>query len=118
MTCNKILFNIVQFIHLIIYVFVLSAWMCKSTAIFNIIIVLPLIYLSQITPWCLPNMVKEFLCKGENKIVAKKLNDSSFTKVQNNIGKYSKQNPISYQGILILSYVTCVISLYCRGAIV
>jgi hypothetical protein len=118
MTCNKILFNVVQFVHLFIYLFVLSAWMCKSTAIFNILILLPLIYLSQITPWCLPNMVKEILCKVKNQALSEKLNNSSFTKAQNSIGKYSKQNPISYQGILILSYVTCVISLYCRGAIV
>ena len=118
MTCNKNLFNIIHFIHLYIYVFVLSAWMCKSTAIFNIFILLPIIYLTQISPWCLPSKVKEIVCKKKIDILNEQLANSSFTKFQSKLGSYSKQNPLSYQGILILSYITCVISLYCRGVFV
>ena len=117
MGCNEILYNIIQFIHVYIWIFTLFAWLCKTTALVNILIVIPIIYITQISPWCLPNKIKSMLCPDKYKKNIENGGNQPVAKFREKVQKFSAFNPLSYQGMLILSYITCVFSLYFKGYI-
>lgn len=95
----------------------ISAWTCKTTALINILIVIPIVYLSQISPWCIPNKLKSMLCPLKHKKEKEKRKNGFIDKFRGKIGEFSYFNPSSYQGILIFAYIASVLSLYLKGVI-
>lgn len=104
------LFTAIYIFHLLIWVFVLLAFLHKKTAFYNIYYVIPFIYIVHILPF-------HILTKTEDKIGHDK-SDEMREKIQKytiipylffklkNIFEFSFKNPFSVQGMMIFGLIT------------
>ena len=108
---NHIIFILISIIHVIIWAFVILAFINKKTAYINIIYIIPFIYLIHILPF-------HILTESKKNIYPKTFEDEGmkinkimiipyyFIKVQTYLKKKCTESPISPQGILIFGAIT------------
>jgi hypothetical protein len=117
MSFKYILFNILCLIHILIWVFVLLAFVNKKTAFINIYFIIPLIYIIHILPF---HVIVTYKKKLYPKTAMKKLQEFDnlliipkyFMKLTKFFDKYSFANPISGQGMLIFGLITSIYKLH------
>jgi hypothetical protein len=98
------LFYILQFLLIVIWLFVIFAFLNYNTALINLRYIIPLIYLLHILPIHILNYFK-------NKLRSDSLEESE--RIEKLIGFYylknffnfSFENPLSAQGLLILGFI-------------
>ena len=114
---KDILFFILCLLHILIWVFVLIAFIDIRTAKFNLYILIPVIYILHILPFHLFTESKKLLYKNnweermeniENKLIIPKY----FHIISDKLNKYCTFNPISPQGMLIFGLITSSYRLY------
>ena len=110
-----LIYNIILIIHILFWLFLLIAFLFPKLALFNILFLLPIVYLIHIFPQHPLNSAEQMLCPDRYKKDRHFNETEAFKKYQNQAEKFCTFSPISYQGMMIFSYITCVISLYCRG---
>lgn len=116
--CDNIrLYNLFELLTLIVWLFVLTAFIFKDTALLNIFIVIPLIYILHIMPFHIFEEVKHNLCPNEYKKSTKNGGKGLYHKILNKSCDYCFKSPITIQGFLIFGMITSVYSLYIRGNI-
>lgn len=101
---NICLFYILQFIHIIIWVFVIFAFLNKNLAEINLKFVIPFIYLIQILPFHILNKSKCKVnnnCQKDAENIEKMIGFYQLKNLFNN----SFENPLSAQGLLILGAI-------------
>jgi hypothetical protein len=109
-------FLLVYSIHLIIWIFVLVAFLNPKTAFINLFILIPLIYICHaLFPKCVLSSIEEKLeDDSENKIkTIKKIFKplKHMTELQKKLKKTHEHSPLSMQGILILGAITSAYAL-------
>ena len=115
---NKdILFFILTIFHILVWVFVLFAFLNIKTAKFNLYILIPLIYILHCFPFHFINKIKESLYKNDWEERVKKIENSIFFvyyyhKLLKHLDKNCFLNPISPQGMLIFGLISCSYRLY------
>jgi len=91
-------------IHILIWIFVVFAFLNKDLAIINLSYVIPFIYILQILPLHILNTAKCYVnknCDKDNKKIEKSIGFSYLK----DLFKNSFGNPLSAQGLLILGAV-------------
>jgi len=117
----NILFGIICITHVLIWVFILTAFLNKKLAIINILIVIPMVYFLHILPFHVINEVKINVNEKQNSTEnwetrVKKIDEiliipHYWVKLSDYLDIYSFANPISPQGMLILVYILSIYSL-------
>jgi len=117
----NILFGIICITHVLIWVFILTAFLNKKLAIINILIVIPMVYFLHILPFHVINEVKINVNEKQNSTEnwetrVKKIDEiliipHYWVKLSDYLDIYSFANPISPQGMLILGYILSIYSL-------
>ena len=106
------LFFILVFIHILIWLFVVFGFLISyKIALFNILILIPLIYILHILPFHIINEMKCFIntnCYEDSEKIKKYIKFYYLKKFFNN----SFFNPLSGQGLLILGYILNFYYLY------
>jgi hypothetical protein len=114
----NIIFIFACIIHILIWTFVLLAFLNKNTAWYNLYYIIPFIYLIHtILPGHVLNEIKKNIYPNSWETKAAVVGDTLiipriFSKVRFNLNKYCFQNPLSPQGMLILGSITSLYSLY------
>ena len=99
-----IIYYILTLIHVLVWLFVIFAFTNKRLARFNLIFLIPFIYILQILPFHLLNGSKKYFNKNseEDNINIEKIIGFYYLK---NLFSSSFQNPLSPQGMLILGAI-------------
>ena len=114
------LFNIIALVHVLIWAFVLLAFLNIKTAKINLYFVIPLIYLIHCAPFHILIQLKLRLSNNDDKVLEHKQNNFSrqlilpylFVKIQEYLDKKCTFNPISPQGMLLFGMITCLYRVY------
>jgi len=117
MNINDIFFIIVCLIHLLIWGFVLLAFIDVRTSKINVYIVVPLIYILHILPFHILTEIKKKLNKdgwekSMDNIEKKLIIPYYFRKLQTFLDKSCLFNPICAQGMLLFGIITSSYRLY------
>jgi hypothetical protein len=113
----NIIFVFLAIIHILVWMFVLFAFLNKKTAYFNLNYFIPLIYILHILPFHVIVKLKQRIyepteVKSKEEIIDKML---FFPKVykymQNKLNTYCTFNPLSPQGMLIFGLISSYYSL-------
>ena len=109
---KNLIFNMVFITHMLCYVFLFTAWIFPETALINLLLVVPLTILLYLGPNC-P------LTSLENFIQGRKDGLGVYTSYENFLSKFEHTfaNPFNHQGLLLISMIMSVYSLYFRGLI-
>ncbi len=96
-----IIYYILTLIHVLVWLFVIFAFTNKRLARFNLMFIIPIIYLLQILPFHILNTLKMYFNKNseEDNVDIEKAIGFYYLK---NVFYDSFQNPLSPQGMLIL----------------
>ena len=113
----NIIFIILCLIHILIWMFVLLAFVNKNTARINIYIVIPLIYLLHCFPihiliYCKKKIYKNSYLTKESQINKFLIIPNIYKNLQNSLYKFCTFNPISPQGMLIFGLLSSLFKLY------
>ena len=114
----NIYFSILGTIHILIWSFVLLAFLNKTLAKINLYFVIPSIYFIHLLPFHILETLKSKIYNNNQKIYyTKKLSKILvipyyFDKLSTLLSKYCFFNPISPQGMLIFGLITCIYRLY------
>lgn len=114
---EDILFCIIVLIHVLIWMFVLLAFLNKSTAYINLYYVIPIIYVLHILPFHILNQVKQNIYEEDWKSKNDKILETMiFPKLFNDCRSYLENNctfsPLTPQGIMIFGLISCIYTLY------
>jgi hypothetical protein len=98
-------------IHILVWVFILFAWVSNKTAKFNLYIFIPLIYILHILPFHVLTSSKEKIDpEGWKKIESDIFDVLKFPKLfvisQSKLSNYCFSSPLSPQGMMILGALT------------
>ncbi len=111
----NILFVILCIIHVLIWAFVLFAFINEKTAYYNAYFVIPFIYLVQILPFHIIISLKSKIYHDEDELHNKEdevycslLLPHLFIKLSKIFENFSFYNPISPQGMLIFGLITSI----------
>ena len=111
----NILFIILCIIHIVIWAFIMLAFINPTTAYYNVYYVIPLIYLVQILPFHIIVSLKKHIYGDDNtrkeqeKEVSKYLIiPYLFMKAREFFNKFAYFNPLSPQGMLIFGLITSI----------
>ncbi len=114
----NLLFIILCIIHVLIWAFVLLAFINPTTAYYNVYYVIPFIYLVQILPFHIILSFKSLIYKDENDRIDKEnecYDALILPGLFNRLGKFFKsfsfESPISTQGMLIFGLITSIYKL-------
>jgi|SaaInlV_165m_DNA_3_1040750.scaffolds.fasta_scaffold00357_28 hypothetical protein len=112
-----ILFMILCIIHVLIWGFVLFAFINKNTARINIYIVIPIIFLLHCLPFHFLVQAKKQLydtsyLDKESKMYKILIIPDIFLNISKKLEKICTFNPLSPQGMLIIGLITCLFRLY------
>jgi hypothetical protein len=95
--------------------FVMLAFINKSTAFINVYYVIPIIYILHILPFHLIVSLKKniyndenIMTENENKVLKSLIIPDLFIKARNFFEKFSFFNPFSPQGMLIFGLITSI----------
>ena len=111
----NIFFILLVIIHLLIWIFVLTAFLSKKTAEINLYYIIPLVYVLHMLPFHIINVLKETI-EPENtssKVHIVEINSiivPIFWQIKD-IFTNSFANPLSPQGMLIFGAITFIIIL-------
>ena len=118
-TLKEILFTVIALIHILIWVYVLFAFLFgKKYAIFNLYFVIPVIYLIHLLPFHVLIKLKhdmygeELVKEKEKKICNLLIIPGYFMKLQEIMEKKTTFSPISAQGMLIFGLISSLIRVY------
>ena len=108
---NHLLFISICVIHVLIWAFVILAFINKKTAYINIIYIIPAIYILHLLPFHILHKSKKYIYPKkfedeEIKIYKIMIIPDYFLKLQKILGKKCTENPISTQGLLIFGAIT------------
>ena len=101
---NLFIYYFLALIHILIWIFIVFAFLDKDLAIINLSYVIPFIYILQILPLHVLNTAKCHVnknCVKDNKKIEKSIGFSYLK----DLFKNSFENPLSAQGLLILGAV-------------
>ena len=111
----KNIYNFYQNLHMFFWIFVITAWIFPETALFNVLILIPIVYLIHILPQHPLNAVEDALCPD---LFTKKNQDKgSFENFIRKTEEYCTYSPLTYQGFLLFGFISSIITLYIRGYI-
>lgn len=113
----NVLFYIVCLIHVILWMFIMLAFLDKRTAYFNVYYLIPLIYIVHILPFHILMEIKYDIYEEDTSNKIREFDDtivvpSIFAKLSNWFQKNSTFNPISPQGMMIFGLLTSIYVLY------
>jgi len=112
------IFKLYDFLTMLFWSFMLVAWIFPETALFNILILLPCVYIIHILPFHPFEIVKNDLCPEELKDSKKNgTTKGTVTGFQDKLNKFCTFSPISHQGLMLFGLITSILSLYSRGYI-
>lgn len=105
-------FELLCLIHIIIWLFVMLAFLNKKTAEINLYYLIPFIYILHMLPFHILNSLKHYI---EPENTEKKIKDyensnilsKNFYLFKDSIFKNSFGNPLSPQGMMIFGAITC-----------
>lgn len=116
-----IAFGAVAIVHLLIWAFVLLAWVHPRTAWLNIFVVVPGIYVLHMLPFHVLNTIKQRMHPGTWKQDTEAVSEALvvpalFDRLRDSMG-FSFANPLSPQGMLLFGAITSawVVFRQCRG---
>ena len=114
---KKIIFQLVCYIHILIWLYVLFAFINKNTAYYNIYYIIPIIYLLHILPFHILTTYKTKLYPDTWEYKVEKVEKNIFFMdiyyyCSDKLFKNSTFNPFSPQGLLILGLITSTFRLY------
>ena len=107
----NLVFIFICLIHILIWAFILLAFLNKKFAYINIIYIIPFMYILHILPFHILMSIKKKIYKNnyiENQnIISKKLIiPNYFGIIQKKLSKYCTFSPLSPQGMLIFGAIT------------
>ena len=112
------LFIILCIIHILIWAFVLLAFLNPKTAYYNVYYVIPIIYIVHILPFHIIVSLKKKIYTDDNEEIEKESTVNKFliipylfTNIQKFFKKYSFYSPLSPQGMLIFGLITSIYKL-------
>ena len=112
------LFILLALIHIIIWIFVMLAFINSTTAHINVYYVIPIIYLLQILPFHLIVSLKKNIYnndnerkENENKVFKSLVIPYLFMEARKFFEKFSYFNPLSPQGMMIFGLITSIYKL-------
>lgn len=114
----NIYFTILGLIHILIWGFVLLAFLNKTLAKINIYFVIPIIYIIHLLPFHILETLKgKIYNKNQKNYYMEKLSKILiipyyFKRLSIFLNKHCFLNPISPQGMLIFGLITCIFTLY------
>ena len=111
------LFELLCIIHVLIWIFVLTAFLNKKLAYYNVYYVIPIIYILHILQFHILNRLKENVdpenhVKRNNEVSNFLILPNLFDNIKNNFQKFSFANPLSGQGMLIFGLLTSIFVLH------
>lgn len=121
---KQLLFNIVVIIHILIWAFVLFAFLNPTLAKINVFYVIPLIYIVHtLFPFHIICKVKEELYPEEHNQKEEDIDKllivpHHFKNISSTLDEHCFCNPISPQGMLVLGMITSVYTLKFSNKIV
>jgi hypothetical protein len=109
------IFELLCVAHVLLWVFVMTAFLDKKLAYYNVYIVIPLIFISHMFSGCVLIDVKEKL-DSESKIRQEQFDDfiaipNILKNLQNSTGKRDN-SPFSTQGMMIFGLITSIFVLH------
>ena len=107
----NLFFIFICLIHILIWIFVLLAFLNKKLAYINIIYIIPIIYILHILPFHILISIKKKIYENNyvknNNIIRKNLIiPYYFEIIQKKLSKYCTFSPLSPQGMLIFGAIT------------
>jgi hypothetical protein len=115
MDINKVFLTIVCLFHILIWMFVMFAFINVNAAKINIYIVIPFIYVLHILPFHVLIEIKKNLSNTwkdyDDKILKNIGFPFYFVELQKKLEKYCFFSPISPQGMLIFGLISSIYSL-------
>ena len=119
---TTILFNSICIVHLLVWFFVLIAFVNKKTAYFNLFYLVPLIYILHILPFHVLIQMKENLEPitwedKDNELKSILIIPKLFDKSQKYLEKNCFMSPLSAQGMLIFGAISSAWALKARFGI-
>ena len=101
-----VLFNLIALIHILIWAFILFAFMNINTASVNLFLIIPAIYILNILPFHIINIIKNKMYPNDWEEKASKVENcifivKYFRKMQEYTDKHCFESPVSPQGMLI-----------------
>ena len=116
MDAKILLFNILCGIHILIWAFILLAFLNKKFASFNLYYLIPFVYVIHIFPFHFINSIKEKMYENEWKEKVDSFTNSilvisQYTDLQKKLDENCFANPLGTQGMLILGAITSAYTL-------
>ena len=111
------LFELLCIIHMLIWIFILTAFVNKKFAYYNVYYVIPIIYILHILPFHILNRLKETVdaenhINRNNQVSNFLIIPNLFGNISNKFQKFSFANPLSAQGMLIFGLLTSIFVLH------
>ncbi len=111
------IFEILCIVHVLIWIFVLTAFLNKDLAYYNVYYVIPLIYIIHILPFHIiitlkKNVDPEYYKLHEEQFYETLIIPKLFRNVTNKLENFCFASPLSTQGMLIFGLITSVFVLY------
>jgi hypothetical protein len=110
-------FELLCVIHVLVWLFVLTAFLNRKTAYFNVYYLIPFIYLIHILPFHIIISLKQY-CHPvgyeyyENAIYESMIIPKIFRSITSSLEKFCFASPLSTQGMLIFGLITSIFVLY------
>jgi hypothetical protein len=117
MDFNSILFSILCYFHILIWIFILLAFISIKTSKINLYIVIPIIYILHLLPFHILTETKKKVNKDNweedaESIDKKLIIPYYFIKLQNYLEKKCLYSPFSPQGMLLFGMISSSYRLY------
>lgn len=114
---KEVLFFLVSVAHILIWAFVLLAFINPKTAKINAYFVVPAIYIIHLLPFHLLSWAKDSLYPDSSEarfdgIKSALVIPAIYDKVQTSLGNYCMFNPLSPQGMLIFGLITSIYAIH------
>jgi len=112
-SCNNIIFNFLCFIHTLVWVFIIGAFLDPKAAEFNLYIMIPMIYILHILPFHILQLFKKMSCYNlsDSEVYEEYMGKSrligGFAELQDYAGKTTTYSPISTQGMMLWGAISC-----------
>jgi hypothetical protein len=111
------IFEVLCIVHVLIWVFVLTAFVNKDCAYYNVYFVIPLIYIAHMLPFHILVSLKEKNDPENHEKRQKEFNEiliipNIFTRITSKLEKNCFASPLSTQGMLIFGLITSIFVLH------
>jgi len=111
------LFQLIYIVHILFWLFILTAFLDKKLAYYNIYYVIPITYILHILPFHILMKLKKEIDPKNHKLRAKEIDEQLiipkyFVDIQDKLEKECTFSPISPQGMLIFGLLSSIYVLY------